>query len=142
MDVPKSTFYSYTKHAAQNMVAHMYGNSSLRKPRAHTIHATATLDYILDKYADPMSYRSPILTFGKKVVAKVLLGTWKWKKTILELNKVNTSFGLKEVLLSNVSKIRWCSFEEYDAKRPRDNFAQYSSCDKYYSLYKLPQSST
>ena len=50
------------------------------------------------------------------------------------MNEVNTSFGLKEVLLSNLSKIRRRSFEEYDAKRPGDNFAWCSSCDKYHSL--------
>ena len=35
---------------------------------------------------------------------------------------MNNSFGLKEVLLSNLSKIQGCSFEKYNAKKPRDNF--------------------
>ena len=58
------------------------------------------------------------------------------------MNEVNTSFGLKEVSLSNLSKIRQRSFEEYDAKRPGDNFARCSSCDKYHSLWKLHQPGT
>ena len=89
-----------------------------------------------------MSHRSRVLTFGKKVVTKVLPATWIWKETIPELNEVNNSFGLKEVSLSNLSKIRHCSFEEYDAKRPGDNFAWCSSSDKYHSLRKLHQPGT
>ena len=76
------------------------------------------------------------------MVSKVLLATWKWKDTIPEVNEVNMSFGLKEVSLSNLSKIRRRSFEEYDAKRPGDNFAQCSSCDKYHSLRKHHQPGT
>ena len=41
-----------------------------------------------------------------------------------------------------MSKIHQRSFEEYNAKRPKDNFAQCSTCDKYLSLRKLHQSST
>ena len=52
---------------------------------------------------------------------------------------MNYSFGLKEVSLSNLSKIIRHSFKEYNAKRPRDNFARCSSCDKYHSLQKLHQ---
>ena len=84
-----------------------------------------------------MPHTSQVLTSGKKVFTEVLPATWKWKETILELNEVNNSFGLKEVSLSNLSKIRHRSFEEYNAKRPRDNFFQCSSCDKYHSLQKL-----
>ena len=76
------------------------------------------------------------------MVSKVLPATWKWKDTIPEVNEVNTSFGLKEVSLSNLSKIRRRSFEEYNAERPGDNFAWYSSCDKYHSLRKLHQPGT
>ena len=72
------------------------------------------------------------------MVSKVLLATRKWKDTIPEVNEVNTSFGLKEVSLSNLSKIRQHSFEEYDAKRPRDNFARCSSCDNYLSSEASP----
>ena len=58
MAVPESTFYRYAKHAAENMVAEMHGNTGLRKPRSHTIQATATLRCILDKSADHMPHRS------------------------------------------------------------------------------------
>ena len=139
MAVPESTFYRYTKHVIQNMVAQIHGNTSLRKPRPHTIQATATLRCILDKSTDHMPHRFQVLASGKKVVSKVLFATWKWKETIPEVNEVNTLFEFKEVSLSNLSKIRWHSFEEHDAKRPRDNFARCSSCDKYHLLWKLHQ---
>ena len=134
MGVSESTFYFYAKYASQNMVAQLHGNSGLQKPRAHTVQATATLRCILEKSADHMPHRSRVLSSGEKVVTKVLPATWKWKDTVLELNEVNTSFGLKKVSESNVNKIRRRSFKEYEAKKPGDNFARCSSCDKYHSL--------
>ena len=142
MDVPESTFFRYAKHASENMVAQMHGNTGLRKPRPHTVQATATLQCIVDKSTDHMLHRSQVLTCGKKVVTKVLPATWKWKDTVPHVNEVNKSFGLKDVSLSNLSKIRRRSFEEYDAKKPGDNFARCSSCDKYHSLRKLHQPGT
>ena len=96
----------------------------------------------MDKSADHMPHRSRVLTCGKKVVTKVFPATWKWKDIVLHVNEVNKSFGLKDVSLSNLSKICRRSFEEYDAKRPGDNFARCSSCDKYHSLRKLYQPGT
>ena len=142
MAVPESTFIRYAKHASEKMVAQMHGNTGLRKPRPHTVQATATLLCIVDKSADHMPHRSRVLTCGKKVVTKVLPATWKWKDTIPHVNEVNKSFGLKDVSLSNLSKIHHRSFEEYDAKRLGDNFAHCSSCDKYHSLRKLHQPGT
>ena len=132
--VSESTFYRYARYASQNMVAQLYGNSGLQKPRTHTVQATPTLRCILEKSADHMLHRSRVLSSGEKVVTKVLPATWKWKDTIPKLNEVNTSFGLKNVSESNVNKIRRRSFEEYEAKKPGDNFARCSSCDKYHSL--------
>ena len=142
MTVPESTFFRYAKHASENMVAQMHGNTGLRKPRPHTVQATATLQCNVDKSVDYMLHRCRVLTCGKKVVTKVLPATWKWKDTIPHIDEVNKSFGLKDVSLSNLSKIRHRSFEAYDAKRPGDNFARCSSYDKYHSLQKLHQPST
>ena len=89
-----------------------------------------------------MPHRSRVLSSGEKVVTKVLPATWKWKDTIPELNEVNTSFELKKVFESNVNKIRRRSFEEYEAKKPEDDFAHCSSCNKYHSLRKLHQPGT
>ena len=70
-----------------------------------------------------MPHRSCIISFGEKVVKKVFFVSRKWKDTILKFNEVNTSFGLKEALDSNLSKMRRHIFEEYNAKKPQDNFA-------------------
>ena len=142
MGVLESTFYRYAKYASQDTVAQLHGNSGLCKPRAHTIQTTTTLRCILEKSADHMPHRSRLLSSGEKVVTKVLSATWKWKVTIPKLNEVNTYFGLKKVSELNVNKIKRQSFEEYDAKKPRDNFARCSSCDKYHSLRKLHQQGT
>ena len=75
MGVSESTFYHYAKYASQNMVAQLHGNSRLRKPRPHTIHAIATLRCILEKSADHMPHRSRVLSSGEKVVTKVLPAT-------------------------------------------------------------------
>ena len=89
-----------------------------------------------------MPHRSCVLSSGEKVITKVLPATWKWKDTVPKLNEVNTSFGLKKISKYNVNKIRRRSFKEYEAKKPRDNFARCSSCDKYHSLRKLHQPGT
>ena len=139
MGVPESTFYHYAKYASQNMVAQLHGYSGLCKPRAHTVQATTTFTCILEKSTDHMPHRSCVLSLGDKVVPKVLPATWKWKDSFSKLNKVNTSFGLKEVSESNVKKIRRHNFEKYDAKKLGDNSAWCSSCDKYHSHRKLHQ---
>ena len=77
IEVPESTFYRYAKYSSQNMVAQLQRNSGLRKPRMHTIHATAILRCILEKSADHMPHRSRVLSLGDKVVTKVLPATWK-----------------------------------------------------------------
>ncbi len=136
MGVPETTFHRYAKLAAEGRGAQEHGNTGLRKSRSHTVQATATLRCILHRSADHMPHRSRVLSSGEKVVAKVLPSTWKWKDSIPELNEVNASFGLKEVSPSNLSKIRKRNFEEYDAKKPGDNFARCASCDRYHSLRK------
>jgi hypothetical protein len=73
-------------------------------PQVHTIQANATLRCILEKLADHMPHRFQTLASSDKVVSKVLSAIWKWKESILELNSINSTFGLKEILSSNLSK--------------------------------------
>jgi hypothetical protein len=47
---------------------------------------------------------------------------------------VNSTLGLKDVSISHLSKIRKMNFPEYDAKKPGDNFARCSTCDRLHSL--------
>jgi hypothetical protein len=134
MGMPGTTFYHYAGYAAEGRHAQKHGNSGLLKPRAHIVQATATLWCILDRSADHMLHRSQMLASGKKVVSKVLPAKWKWKESIPELNTVNSTFGLKDVSVSNLSKIRKLNFPEYDAKKHGDNFVHCSTCDRLHSL--------
>jgi hypothetical protein len=81
-----------------------------------------------------MPHRSRTLAFGEKVVSKVLPVTWKWKESISELNTVNSAFGLKDVSIINLSKIRKLNFPKYDMKKHGDNFARCSTYDRLHSL--------
>jgi hypothetical protein len=72
----------------------------------------------------------------------VLPATWKWKESIPELNTVNSAFGLKDVSISNLSKIRKLNFPEYDAKKLGDNFARCSTYNKLHSLRRTAATSS
>ena len=110
MGVPETTFYRYAGYVSEGRPAHKHGNSGLIKPRSHTVQATATLRCILDRSADHMPHRSRTLPSGEKVVSKVLPAMWKWKESMSELNTVNSAFGLKDVSISHLSKIRKMNF--------------------------------
>ena len=79
MGVSSSIFYCIAKFAATGHAAQNHGNTGLRKPRSHTIVATAMLGAILDRHANHMPYKTRILPSGEKVVAKVLSTNFKWK---------------------------------------------------------------
>ena len=49
MDVSSTIFYRNAKSAATGHAVQNHGNTSLRKPRSHTIVATATLGAIFDR---------------------------------------------------------------------------------------------
>ena len=83
-----------------------------------------------------MPHRTHTTKSGEKVVIMILPATFQWKYQIPKLNEVNAAFGLREVSSSNLSKIRGSRFLEYDVKRPRDNFAQCGTCNKYKELKK------
>jgi hypothetical protein len=137
MGVPETTFYHYTGYATDGRSAQKHGNSGFLKPREHSVQTTATLRCILDRSANHMPHRTRTLPSGEKLVSKVLPATWKWKESILEINIVNSAFGLKDLSLANLSKIRKLNFSEYDSKKPGDNFAQCSTCDRLYFLWKV-----
>ena len=76
-----------------------------------------------------MPHRTRTLKTGEKVVSMCLPTTFQWKKQIKEVNDVNVAFGLKEVSISSLSKIRASKFSEFEVKKIRDNFARYATCD-------------
>ena len=71
MGVSLSTFYHNAKFTTASHATQNHGNTGLRKPRSHTVVATATLGAILDKHANHMPHKTQVLPSGEKVVAKV-----------------------------------------------------------------------
>ena len=69
-------------------------------------------------------------------MSMILSATFQWKDQIPKINEANAAFGLREVSSSNMSKMRRSRFPGYDVKRPGDNFARCSTCDKYKELRK------
>lgn len=132
--VSEATFHRFQGYAAEGLQAQPHGNCRLVKPRTHTSQATATLRCILENSADHMPHRTRLLRTGEKIVSMILPATWKWKNAILEINAGNELFGLPRVSTSCLSRIRRMSFPEYDAKKPGDNFARCSKCDRFHSL--------
>ena len=137
MGVSSSTFYRNAKYAAAGFEAQFHGNTGLRKPRNHTVVATAVLGAILDRHADHMPHKSRVLPTGETVVAKVLPSSFKWKEQIPILDEHLADCGLPPMSASNLSKIRRLSYPEYYAKRAGDNFARCSKCDEFQSQKKL-----
>lgn len=142
MGVSSSTFYRNAKYAAEGYAAQPHGNTGLRKPRSHTVVATATLGAILDRHADQMPHKSYILPSGEKVISKVLPANFKWKEQIPLLDKHLADYGLPPLSKSNLSKIRRISYPEYNAKKPGDNFARCSVCDDIQCQKKVTQHGT
>ena len=140
--VSLSTFYRKAQDAAAGYAAQHHGNTGLRKPRSHTVVATASLGAILDRHADHMPHKSRVLPSGEKVVAKVLPASWKWKDQIPLLDEHLADCGLPPVSPSNLSKIRRVSFPQYYAKKAGDNFARCSTCERYQEQKKLTQPGT
>ena len=133
MGVSSTTFYRNAKFVAAGYAAQNHGNTGLRKPRSHTVVATATLGAILDRHADHMPHKTRVLPSGEKVVAKVLPSNFKWKDQIPLVDEHLADCRLLPLKASNLSKIRRLSYPEYYAKKLGDNFARCSICDDFQS---------
>jgi len=142
MGVSESSFYEYARHAASGNVAQPHGNSGKRKPRYNTVVATATLRVILNQNADHMPHKSCVLPSGEVTVAKVLPASFKWKDQIPTIDAHLSDCGLAHISTSGLSKIRRAHFSDFNAKRPGDNFARCSTCDKFQSHRRLQQPGT
>ena len=119
-----------------------HSNTGLRKPKSHTIVATAMLGAILDRHADHMPHKTHVLPPREKVVAKVLPANFEWKDQIPLVDEHLADCRLPLLSASNLSKIWQLSYPEYYAKKPRDNFAGCSTCHDFQSQKKLTQPGT
>ena len=77
MGVSSITFYRNAKSATADHIAQNHGNTGLRKPRSHTVVATAKLGAVLDRHANHMPHKTRVLLSREKVVAKVLPSNFK-----------------------------------------------------------------
>jgi hypothetical protein len=127
--IHKSTFYRYKEQTKNDKQPEHHGNVGLKKPRTHTVQATATLRLLLDNSADQMPHKSRTLQSGEKVPSMVLPSAFRWRDTLPEINSVNSSFQLQHVSASGLSNIRRASFPEYAPKARGDSFARCGECD-------------
>jgi hypothetical protein len=118
MGVSETSFYLYTRDAAAGVAAQPHGNTGLKKPRHHTVVATAALRVIFNRNADHMPYKTRVLPSGEKAVAKVLPANFKWKDQIPVIDSHLANCGLPPISTSGLSKIRQVHFPDFNAKRP------------------------
>lgn len=133
MGVSETSFYVHANAAVANVVAQPHGNCGKKKPRSHTIVATAALRVILNRNVDHMPHKSRLLPSGDTTVAKILPANFKWKDQIPAIDTHLAEYGLPTISPSGLSKVRKLHFSDYNAKRPGDNFARCSVCDQIQS---------
>ena len=103
--VSKAIFYRYREMSKVGMRAEEHGNLGTKKPRMHTLQATATLWLLIKNEADRMPHKSRTLESGEKVPAMVFPSTFQWSDQMEEINDVNESFNLQPISSSGLSNI-------------------------------------
>ena len=132
--ISKVSFYRYKEKAKAGLRAEPHGNLGSKKPRLHTLQATANLSMLLENNADRMPHKTKTLDLGEKVVSMCLPPSFCWNETLPEINDVNAQFDLPNVSASGLSKIRKDSFLEYAPKGRGDSFAWCGQCDNLKQL--------
>ena len=114
--------------------AEVHGNVGLKKPRLHTIQATATLRTLKVSDADKMPHKTRTLESGEKVPAMVLPSAFRWSDKLPHINEINPTFNLQPISSTGLSNIRRASFPEFAAKARGDSFLRCGLYDKYKKL--------
>ena len=142
--ISKATFYRFKSMANDGKEAEGHGNLGSKKPRKHTLQATATLKTLIEPDADRMPHKSVTLDSGEKVTAMVLPSAFRWRDQLPKVNAGNATFNLPPISSSGLSNIRRTSFPEYAPKARGDTFARCGTCDRYRQLKSActPSSST
>ena len=87
--VHRSSFYRYKANALIGKRAEHQENLGTKKPRTHTLQATATLRTVLESTADHMPHKSQTKEDGEKVIAMSLPLSFHWNSTLSEINAAN-----------------------------------------------------
>ena len=132
--ISRATYYRYKEMATLGKQAEDHGNLRSKKPRMHTMQATATLRVMIGDDADRMPNRTRTLNSGERVPAMVLPSAFRWKDQLPKINETNVAMNLKPISASNLSRIRKESFLEYAPKGRGDSFARCGTCDEYKQL--------
>ena len=111
-----------------------HGNLGSKKPRMHTLQATATLRTMIVSDADRMPHKTRTLESGEKVPAMVLPSAFLWSAQLPQINEANAALNLPPISSSGLSNIRQASFPEFAPKARVDTFAQCGLCDQYKQL--------
>ena len=69
--------------------AEQHGNLGTKKPRTHTLQATATLRTVLESTANHMPHKLQTKEDGEKVVAMSFPLSFHWNSTLSEINVAN-----------------------------------------------------
>ena len=132
--ISRATYYRYKEMATLGKQAEGHGNLGSKKPRMHTMQATATLRVMIGDDADRMPNRTRTLNSGERVPAMVLPLAFRWKDQLPKINEANVAMNLKPISANNLSRIRKESFLEYVPKGRGDSFARCGTCDEYKQL--------
>ena len=132
--ISRATYYRYKEMATLGKQAEGHGNLGSKKPRMHTMQATATLRVMIGDDADRMSNRTRTLNSKERVPAMVLPSAFRWKDQLPKINETNVAMNLKPISASNLSRIQKESFLEYAPKGRGDSFARCGTCDEYKQL--------
>ena len=132
--IAKATYYRYKEKARAGKQADVHGNVGSKKPRMHTLQATATLRTLIESDADKMPHKTRTLESGEKVSSMVLPSAFRWSDQLQKINESNAMLDFKPISSSGLSNIRRASFPEFAAKARGDTFARCGLCDTYKQL--------
>lgn len=132
--ISKATFYRYKQQSKHGKQAESHGNVGSKKPRTHTVQATATLRVLIASEADQMPHKSRTLESGEKVPAMVLPSAFRWSDQLPKINEANAALNLPPVSSSGLSNIRRAYFPQFAAKACGDSFSRCGLCDTYKQL--------
>ena len=104
--VSKATFYRYKDMAKMGKKQEEHGNLGSKKPRMHTVQATATLRTMIVSDVDRMPHKTRTLESGEKVPTMVLPSSFLWSAQLPQINQANVAMNLPPISSSGLSNIR------------------------------------
>lgn len=98
--ISRATFMAYKQRYKTGKRSSTHGNTGMRKPRARTIQAQATIESIIRMNADQMPHQMKGTGNGRQDIRKVLPAHLTWEKVREEVNEVSI-LELDEIILKS-----------------------------------------